>query len=696
MFNKHFIILFILFFALSLNSYSQPVNIDSLLNTLKNVKDHNEKSEILLNLSEKYRKDRLFQKSNYYAEKGIKLPNINFKNKAILLLITAKNYYSVSNFNKSIHFYKLLLREAKINNNDFFKGQCFSGLSKNYWRTGKLNEAAILGIKAIKIFEKINDKENLKAVKINLAIIYLDLKNFKKADLIYDSFLENKENYKDTSFLANLYEKKGVIKFYQSFYPFARKYYKQSFFLSKSINDELSAAVETGNIAETYEMEGNYSKALKLYKEALITEEKNEYYTGIIFLYEATGRTYKKMKQYRKSAQYYKKAMKLIEKTEEFRELPNIYEMLHRLYAKTGDYKKAYEYSLKLSSVKDTLIGKDVQNKINDLNIKYETQKTEAENKILKIKQLNQQKENKKQYLIIVTISVLLLFIILFLILLVNSNSKNKKIKHILSLKNDQLNEAYSNIKGSIDYAGKIQNAMLKSYLEYLKTFPEFIILYKPAFTLSGDFYWSKKINDTIFVAVADSTGHGIPGALLSITGMSFLNEIVTEDYIKPGIILNNLRNKIKHRLNQKGNFYEQKDGWDMALFSYNYVNNTAFFSGAFNSLYVITEKNDTKIIKKYPADRQPVGVFIKEEPFKSHKLNVKKGNIIWMFTDGFTDQFSEKDHKKFSSKRLKELLLKISEKSMSEQKNILNEAFKQWKGNFEQIDDILITGIKI
>ena len=131
-------------------------------------------------------------------------------------------------------------------------------------------------------------------------------------------------------------------------------------------------------------------------------------------------------------------------------------------------------------------------------------------------------------------------------------------------------------------------------------------------------------------------------------------------------------------------------------MFSINLKTKETQFSGAFNSMYVITEDKGKKIIVKYKADRQPVGIYYYEQPFKSHNIKLKKDDIIWMFTDGFPDQFSEMYNKKYSSKRFKELLLSISSEPMKEQKNILNSEFNKWKGNFEQVDDIMIMGIKL
>jgi len=695
---KRILILSFFIFIADFSVYTQTKGTDSLIVILNNTQNINEKIEILLNLSENLKKEYNYKESVSYSEKGLllskELKNITLKNS--FLKLSAENYYLLSDFNNSFKYYKHLYQSAKKTHDKHYEGIALTGLLKNYWRQGLYKKAIFSGTQAIQIFENLNDTTNTRLAKISLAAVYIDLKKYKDAEKIYDKLLCEKYNLKDSLLIADIYEKKGVLKFHKQLYPYARSYYKKAFHLYSIKNNKLSAAVELGNIGETYEMEGDYDKAVKFYKEALKTETELQYYSGLIFLHEAIGRTYFKLKKYHKAKQSYEKALSYIEITGENRELTNICDMIHTLHAKTGNYKKAYLLALSVMQLKDSLTGEKVRNEINKLKIKYETEKTEKENQILKSKQEYQKTKNIRQFWIIIIISILFFLILIFAVLLFRINAKNKKIRIILGEKNKKLDEAYTNLKQNIDYAGKIQNAMLKSYIETLKVFSEFIILYKPAYTLSGDFYWSKKIKDTIFVAVADSTGHGISGALLSITGMSFLNEIVTEDFIQTDVILNNLRSKIKYRLNQKGDFYEQKDGWDIALFSFNLKTLRGQYSGAFNSLYVISEKNNIKTVTKYKADRQPVGVYYHEHPFKHQNFQIKKDDIIWLFTDGYADQYNESGRKKYSSKRLRELLLSISNEPLSKQKIILTSELKNWQGTFEQVDDILIFGTKI
>jgi len=702
--NKTLIVFFAFLLSIS-NLFSQNEKLDSLIDLYNNTSEKDIKIELLSEISNFSLRIRDYEKTLFYAQKGIDISQKNNDKNAELefLEIFANCYYHSSNYDKSLEYFKLIFKLSDEYNILEKRRVAFSGLSKNYWRKGMHDEAIYFETEAIKISENLNDTVNTYFSKGNLGTVYLDMGDYDRADKIYDELLISFKKANDFLGVADVYEKKGAVKFFQGYNPYARKYYNQALEIYEKEGLDLEVAIEVGNIAETYEMEGDYKKAINLYKEAIKIEKEYNYYSGLIFIYKAIGRSYFKIKQYKKAKESYFKSLNYIDKIGEKRELTDVYKLLNELFAKIGDYKNAYKYSRLTMQVNDSISGVRVRNQINDIRIKYETEKKENENKLLKKTQVLQEqminvqkKQNRKQYFVIIIISVLLISILIFSVLLFKINKKNKRTGIILKNKNILLNEAYSDINTSIEYAGKIQQAMLSTFEEINHDFSEYAIFYKPSSVLSGDFYWSKRINDIIYIAVADSTGHGIPGALLSITGMSYLNEIVTEDFIQTGTILNNLRDKIKKSLNQKGNFHEHKDGWDMSIFSYNQKTSEVQFSGAYNSLYLIKGKVENKSMIKYKADRQPVGIHYKEIPFTVHNFKVEKGDIIWLFTDGYSDQYNNEGNKKFSSKLLKKLLLSISDKTMNEQNKILKNEFEKWKGNFNQIDDVLVTGIKI
>jgi len=283
-----------------------------------------------------------------------------------------------------------------------------------------------------------------------------------------------------------------------------------------------------------------------------------------------------------------------------------------------------------------------------------------------------------------------------------------------ITLHRDILAKQKKDIIDSINYAAKIQNAVLPSNEVFSEMLPDYFVLFKPKNIVSGDFYWIKKIKNFTILAIADCTGHGVPGAFMSMLGISFLNEIVTRASIdSTGLILDNLRKKIKHTLKQNNSNINQKDGMDIVLISIDNESLELQYSGANNPLYIIrknglgitnfdenpkieTVQSDDAVLFEFKPDRQPVAVHIVEKEFTTRNFQLQKDDILYAGSDGYVDQFGGNKYKKFMSKNFKTLLLDNYTKPLSEQKNILNKTIEDWKNGYEQIDDILVVGVRI
>ncbi|MCK4661496.1 MAG: SpoIIE family protein phosphatase [Bacteroidales bacterium] len=258
----------------------------------------------------------------------------------------------------------------------------------------------------------------------------------------------------------------------------------------------------------------------------------------------------------------------------------------------------------------------------------------------------------------------------------------------------DEISEQKQSITDSIYYARRIQNAILPPKKNISEFLSDHFILYKPRDIVSGDFYWISQKENFIYIAAADCTGHGVPGAFMSMMGVAFLNEIVSKyDKIKANEILNYLRENVKNSLHQTGKKNEAKDGMDIALCAIDKTKYCLQYSGANNPLFII--RNNELII--YKPDKMPIGIHIRDyKPFTNNIINLKKGDLIYIFSDGYIDQFGGKSGKKFMSKNFKELLLNINQKPIKEQLEILDNTIEDWKKDTEQIDDILVIGIRI
>jgi len=268
-----------------------------------------------------------------------------------------------------------------------------------------------------------------------------------------------------------------------------------------------------------------------------------------------------------------------------------------------------------------------------------------------------------------------------------------KSISEESDLSREALLDQRRELLSSIKYASFIQQAVLPDPIHISKILKDYFILYLPRNIVSGDFYYVTRKEEYIIAAAGDCTGHGVPGALMSIMGISFLNEILSgRGSLKAGSILNLLRERVMKALHQTGRDEENKDAIDMALCVFDPEKNELQFSGANNSLYHIRKK----VLTEIKADCMPVGInAIEEESFSNQFIHLKKEDVIYIFSDGYADQFGGPDGKKFKYGPFKNLLIDISDKSMDQQREILEKAIKDWKGNEEQVDDILVFGIK-
>ncbi len=258
------------------------------------------------------------------------------------------------------------------------------------------------------------------------------------------------------------------------------------------------------------------------------------------------------------------------------------------------------------------------------------------------------------------------------------------------------IEEKNKDIMDSIQYAQKIQRALLPPEDDLSKLDLDGFILFLPRDVVSGDFYWLAKQDGKVITVAADCTGHGVPGAFMSMLGVAFLNNIVgAQGIVKPSEILNELRAEVIAALKQKGEEGEQKDGMDLALHVIDYNKMIIEFAGANNPLIMIRDEE----ILQVKADRMPIGIHERAgDPFNNHEMEARKGDVLYTFSDGFQDQFGGPGNKKFMIKKLKELFLQIHQKPMDEQKTILKKAFYDWIVPYdaEQVDDVIVIGIRI
>jgi serine phosphatase RsbU (regulator of sigma subunit) len=481
-------------------------------------------------------------------------------------------------------------------------------------------------------------------------------------------------------------------------------------------------------IGKVYMQREEFGKAIEIQKEAYEIAKKSEVKLEMTASLLGLAETYFRQGDITSSIATNRKAEKIAEEIGANYELREVYRELSDSYAIKSDYKNAYKYlSLKHDIDSSLLIlSEDRQTELMNFSNNILKQEKEAEIEVLQQQSMIEQLKSRKQKAFTIGIGSLGL---LLLVLAVRFYKQTQYIKGInvkikgqhdeIEAQRDEIEAQRDEVEAqrdlletqrdvvvlqkdeiidSINYAKRIQSAMLPPEIYITELLNENFILYKPRDIISGDFYWIKQVKEYIILAAADCTGHGVPGALMSMLGISYLNEIAQRREItQANQILNELRKQIKFSLRQHGKPDEAKDGIDMALCVLDLKNMRMQYAGANSPLYLIRDVEDISELKEIKADRMPIGYYQgKDKTFTNHDIQLEIGDTFYIFSDGYIDQKGGKDNKKFMSKNFKNLLLEIHDQPMYDQKDILDKTLSDWMGRNSQIDDILVIGVRV
>jgi serine phosphatase RsbU (regulator of sigma subunit) len=317
----------------------------------------------------------------------------------------------------------------------------------------------------------------------------------------------------------------------------------------------------------------------------------------------------------------------------------------------------------------------------------------EAENKLNEQQKKVSEEKNRRKTILFVSLSVIGLLVSAILLFLYRTK-RNHNI--VLEQKNTEIMQQKEEITSSIHYAKRIQEAIFPSKEVKYRLFPDAFVMLIPRDIVSGDFYWFAEKNGKKLIAAVDCTGHGVPGAFMSMIGNAFLNEIVNEKgNTDAGKILDELRDMIISSLKQTGQDEDSKDGMDIALVVIDEQKSIIEYAGANNPLWIC--RKNAMGMEEIKGDKQPIGFYSGEKRnFLKHTFHTSKGDSFYIFTDGFADQFGGADGKKFRYKPLKELFINVNAEPMQTQEQILRDTFRKWKGELEQVDDVLVIGVRV
>lgn len=472
-------------------------------------------------------------------------------------------------------------------------------------------------------------------------------------------------------------------------------YYNKALDIFERLDNEIEIAKVNINIGSHYNWVRNWTQAQSFIDKGLVIARKLKSQQDISNALFALAETHFRRGNLQLAERYLLEGVSIAEEQDLKPDLRYYYNKLSVVYEHLKDMNKALVYFKKSTQIKDQLFSEKSQKAITEMQTKYETEKKEQEIKLLSNEKALLHSENQRQRLIIFITIGGLLVILAFAGLLVNMIRQKQRANKILEEKNALISHQKQEITDSIRYASRIQKAILPSETLLSSTLKEHFVLFLPRDIVSGDFYWFTVKDQKMVLVAADCTGHGVPGAFMSMLGVSFLYEIVNKEGImQPSLILNKLRDLVKVTLSQTGKLNEQKDGMDISLSMLDLENMRLEWAGAYNPLIIV--RNGEFI--EFKADKMPVAIHINDtNPFTNHEIDLQSGDSFYMFSDGFPDQFGGEYGKKFMTKKLKELFVEINHLSMAEQKEALLNAHLQWRGDeYEQIDDIVIFGVRV
>lgn len=583
---------------------------------------------------------------------------------------------------------------------DYKKGICqaYNNMGIIFDLQGDYPTALEYYFKALKVAEEISDKRGIARAFNNIGIIYNYQGKDAKALEYYMKAIKMMEETGDKRGLSMSFNNVGIIYKRQRDFSKTLYYYTKALKLRQEMGDQKAVAASYGNIGNMYDVMGDFAKAKEYHLKSLEIRQTINDQNGIASCYINLSRIMQVQKKYGEGVVYAEKALALAKDMGSLALTEEAHGALSELFDLSGNKEKALQHYKESIVVRDSLFNKENTEKTMRAEMNFEFERQKQQEKLLQEKRdALHDEEMKRQKWVIYFMTIGLLLILVFVFVILRSYRQKQSANRMLEEKNTIIEEKNKSITDSINYARRIQNAILPDLDEIYKRLKQSFILYKPKDIVSGDFYYYAEEKNKILVAAADCTGHGVPGAFMSMIGNDALNEIIVGKGItSPGDILNKLHDSVRVALKQDTSKMESSDGMDMALCSLDPASNILEYAGALRNLYIA--RSGCKELEVVKANKQSVGGLRSDEKktFTNHKIQLHPGDTFYIFSDGYADQFGGKDGKKFMMRRLRELLVEIQPKGMKEQGQALDQRIENWKGTREQVDDILVIGIKI
>lgn len=588
------------------------------------------------------------------------------------------------------------------------KPRTLSSIGIVYDNTGDYVKSIEYYLKALKYHETSGDKKGEATTLGNIGLVYYNLREYKTAMDFYNKAVAIDTELKNYDGLGRHYGNIAMSFEEQNMQDQALDYYFKALKLKEQYSNQYDVAYTLGNIGNAYgskaeikgisptEREVFYNNALEYDNKALKILQEIGDKNGIARNLGNIGIIYSKQRKTVEAERYLLKAITICDEIGMLNEKMDFEIILSEVYMTLGDYKKALLHYKSYSMAHDSIFNAEKDKELTTKQLNYEFEKKQAEIEIKtkaekeKIQAVSAE-AHKKQQVIILSVAFFLLIVVVFSISLYSRFRITKKQKVIIEHQKEMVEEKQKEIIDSMNYAKRLQRAILATPENITQQIPSNFLLYKPKDIVAGDFYFFETNGEHIFLAAADCTGHGIPGALVSVVCANALTRSVKEfGLTDPGKILDKTRELVLETFKKSGE--DVKDGMDISLCSFQKGLKTIKWAGAFNPFWY-TNNNAMIEIK---ADKQPIGLTENAKPFTTHTIQLESNEMFFLFTDGFADQFGGEKGKKFKYNNFEKLLLTNKNLSMNEQNTLLDTEFENWRGNLEQIDDVCVIGVRV
>ncbi|HRR10608.1 MAG TPA: SpoIIE family protein phosphatase [Tenuifilum sp.] len=631
-----------------------------------------------------------------------------------------KAYYLLS----QIHIEKGLLYESidylypgyrySIATRDSLKiGWYLLSISKVEGELGRLNNAIENNLTAINFFKSRNDSLSLAKIYTSQGIIHTEFGNFVTAQSYLENAIAILKVVVDSTYLGITYRALANNSLRQSNNLMADKHLKKSETYLKNNPKELARTQTVG--AELLINQLKPNSAIPLLQSILNTQnEINDRY-GQLYPLLLLGKAHARVGNYSESKKYLLQCLKQSESLSIINISRLAYKELSQLEELQGNKTIGYQYLRKYISLTDSLFNYQIISEANRLEnisaLRQKEKEIQHQRENLLLSQANLNKSRLRQLFLVGFIAILIVLVVVSYLAFRNKQKANLLLaeqKEKIEKQKNMLEQRSRDITDSLNYARRIQKAILQTSEQPTDFFDDSFLIFLPKELVSGDFYWFKRFNNQMLFAVADCTGHGAPGAFMSIIGMFGLNQIVSElNETNPGEVLQNL-NELFHKSFEQREGSEIFDGMDIAFCNYNPETRELRYSGA--NIYlnivrksnsqkvsnIILNQNETHTLYQVKCERQSIGYVTEKVSFVTHSIQLEKDDIIYLYTDGFTDQFGGPNGKKFRLVDFRNILCSIASYPMAKQKDFLLEIFSEWKGDNVQVDDVTVMGIRI